>query len=209
MTDVRSSTPTAILAAAIIAGAGVGWGAGMAAGGLLSEAEPGAGRLVGDGPWRFPEGVGRTDASALTRARLANSGPLGLSASEAVYFLAYTDGEGRRLSSHCEYTVSGSGIDARWWSLTVYDASTYDFLSSLNDRASWTSVDLDVQADEAWTIRLGPAPRPAPWIPTAANERTALELLLRVYNPSDGLREQLPEIGLPEIERNGCDTAPG
>lgn len=191
---------------AALGAAAAGWLAGDVVGERLVRAEPGPGpdRRVAGGPWRFSAAVGRPAASALERARFAVSGPLGLSASEAVYFTARADTAGQPLSSACDYRITGEPLDTRWWSLTVYDADSYDYVAGHDGRASWTSRADAIRGEDPWVIHVGPAPGDGPWLSSRAEPGGTLELLLRVYNPSDRLREALPAIPLPVIERTRC-----
>lgn len=184
----------------------MGWVIGGATADHLLVVEPGPGKesLVDGGPWRFSRKVGRPAASPLERARLALSGPLGLSASEAVYFIARTDEDGRLLRSACHYMISGERIDSRWWSLTVYDALTFRYVSGHDGRASWASVAPPLAGGGPWTITVGPEPGNAPWISSRNEPPGPLELLLRVYGPSKALRERLPRLPLPTIRRTEC-----
>jgi len=202
-----SSLPSLALRLALVVCTGaVGWVLGGRAADYFLAAEPmaGWGSRVAGGPWRFSEKVGKPAASHLERARLALSGPLGLSASEAVYFIARADEDGEALRSSCGYKISGESFDARWWSLTVYDAETFRFVSDHAGRASWTGLAPQLAGNQRWTINVGPAPLPEPWISSRDEPPGRLELLLRIYNPSDATRAQLPALALPTIEKTGC-----
>ena len=73
------------------------------------------------GPWASWNALGNPTADPYTKAHLARSGRLPLSSTVARYFVARTDGSGHGLTSGCEYLVTGSPINARWWSIALYD----------------------------------------------------------------------------------------
>ena len=98
----------------LVGGLAVGLGAAWAltAGGLGEGA-------IRNGPWTTSLGYGTKAPDPLTRARVARSGLLALPAEETLYWMATTDGAGAPLDSDCSYRLSGTTLDARWWSVTV------------------------------------------------------------------------------------------
>ena len=60
-----------------------------------------------DSLWLFSDKIGSAAASGVERAKVAIGGPLGLSAKEAVYFIATHDTNNERLVSECTYRVTG------------------------------------------------------------------------------------------------------
>ena len=154
--------------------------------------------------WLFSDTLGAPASSALERARIARSGPLALSSSEAVYFLTTEDRTGAPLNASCTYSVSGLDIDSQWWSVTLYDGITRNYVPSRNQRSSWTSMSVPMSDTGAWTIELSREGGSGTWLATPQTDDHPIELLLRVYNPSPETRERLPMIPLPVIERISC-----
>ncbi|MEO0549622.1 MAG: DUF1214 domain-containing protein [Pseudomonadota bacterium] len=157
-----------------------------------------------DSLWLFSDKIGSTAASGVERAKVAIAGPLGLSAQEAVYFIATTDTEGRALSSSCTYTVTGPQIDTRWWSLTLYDTQTQHYVPNALNRSSWNSAVVPRRSDGSWQLTVANSTQPEPWLPSQQQDDQTFELNLRVYNPSDATRQALPNIDLPTVERASC-----
>ena len=157
-----------------------------------------------DETWLYSDRIGAAAASDVERARVAIGGPLGLSAKEAVYFVATQDDQGEPLTSECSYRVEGRPIDTRWWSLTLYDSVTQHYVPNAENRSSWNSVSVPRTEAGDWVIHVGPSSQEAPWLPTQDTPGKAFELMLRVYNPSDATRAILPNIDLPEVERVAC-----
>ena len=157
-----------------------------------------------DGTWLYSDKIGAAAASDIERARVAIGGPLGLSSKEAVYFVATLDDQGERLRSQCTYRVTGQSIDTRWWSLTLYDSLTQHYVPNVEKRSSWNSVSIPRSGEGGWAVNVGPTPLDTAWLPSQEAPDQSFELILRIYNPSDVLRQRLPNIDLPIVERITC-----
>lgn len=155
--------------------------------------------------WLYSDKIGAVTASGVERAKVAISGPLGLSSQEAVYFVAIADNQGRPLSSACDYRVRGTSIDARWWSITLYDSRTQHYVPNGVNRSSWNSEVIPRVTDNGdWLINVSQTAQDDTWLPSQPGEGQPFELILRVYNPSEATRAQLPNIDLPNVERTSC-----
>lgn len=154
--------------------------------------------------WLYSDKIGAAAASGVDRAKVAIAGPLGLSSQEAVYFIAIEDNQGRPLSSACDYRVRGSSIDARWWSLTLYDTQTQHYVPNAINRSSWNSVVIPRSGNGDWLITISQTLKDETWLPSQQGAGEPFELILRVYNPSDETRAQIPNINLPDVERLSC-----
>lgn len=156
------------------------------------------------GPWRTNEHIGAPEAGPLVRAAVARRGLLALNRSETVYFTAWHDDDGDALREECRYEVTGRGLPARWWSLTLYGED--DFLPRNGDNAhALTQTDL---GGGEWSLIVGPSSAPdEAWL----NSRNAgdFSITLRLYHPEDVVREAPQTLDLPAVRRLGCagDTA--
>lgn len=155
---------------------------------------------VANGSWRTIPVTGSTDADMYTRALIAIVGVLALDRSETVYFSATEDSSGERLSAACDYMIAGDDLASRWWSLTAYGEDGYLIDNEL-DRYSFARDEL-VGPQGRWTVRLSGSPQEGNWLPTGDEER--VDLLLRFYNPSPELYDNLGTVALPSITRLGC-----
>lgn len=158
---------------------------------------------INNGPWHTGADIGTADASVSTRATVALRGLLALPEREAIYFNATKDSAGRTLEGRCSYRVSGGAIDARWWSLTLYDAQGY----LIPNPASVYSVGSGAMSTEEaaqWQVDIGRAKTGAHWIAMPDDQR--FELTLRAYHPSADLLARRGSIALPRIERGECRT---
>ena len=156
------------------------------------------------GPWRVSTLAGSPEADLYTRARVALGGLLALNREETMYYVAFTDSDGRALRSRCTYRVGGQPPPARWWSVTAY---AEDFFLFANESGRYSingsTVRLDGQGRFAF-ISAPTAPVTAavtatstvasagssvqespPWLPTPGDR--GLILTLRVYNPYPAL----------------------
>jgi hypothetical protein len=158
------------------------------------------------GPWSGWVSEGNPNADPYTKAHVARSGRLPLTSTVARYFVARTDSAGRTLRADCEYAIEGAPINARWWSLAVYDEYG-GLIENPSARYSFNNEELLRHADGRFRVYLSRRARPENWLPSGAEDQS-LTLLLRIYNPREtdasgiGL---IPPERLPKIERKSCE----
>lgn len=162
-----------------------------------------SGGVDADG-WQSDWTIGSTSANPWTRARVARHGLLALTREEAVYFTRAVDDDGKPLTEACTYRVSGGGMPALWWSVTLYDGDSR--LPPNTDKAlSYDLTKASAEGDaDAWHFTVSPT-RPAEggWVSSRAAGK--FDLTLRLYKPSAALLSD-PEATLPapKIERLSC-----
>jgi hypothetical protein len=158
------------------------------------------------GPWDGWISAGNPHADYYTRAHVARSGRLPLTSTVARYFVARTDGDGRALSADCSYLIVGSALNARWWSLAVYDQYG-GLLPNPSSRYSLNSEEMLRHSDGSFRVNLSRHARPENWLPSGAADQRLL-LLLRIYSPREtdatGIG-RIPGERLPKIERISCE----
>jgi hypothetical protein len=159
------------------------------------------------GPWASWLSEGNPNADLYTKAHLARSGRLPLTSTTARYFTASTDTQGYQLTSDCEYLIEGSALNARWWSLAVYDEHG-SLIENPSQRYSFNSEEAIRRSDGTYRINLASNARPENWLPTGTGPEKKLVLMLRIYSPreidSSGIG-QIPNDRLPKIERKACN----
>lgn len=161
----------------------------------------GLGDDIQNGPWTTARDVGTATTDARTRAVVALRGLLALPTSEARYFTAAVDSSGHPLSGKCSYLLSGGLIEARWWSVTLYDEGGWLIVNRWNKHSVGSAV-IPPERQGNWRIAISPDPQDGPWIPTASDKR--FELTLRAYRPRGLIARDPGHARLPTIMREEC-----
>lgn len=181
----------------LVGGIAVGLGAAWAiTGGGLS------GGAIVNGPWTTSLGFGTKATDPVTRAAVARAGLLALPAKETVYWSAKTDAAGAPLDGNCRYSLSGTPLDARWWSVTIYDAKGYLVANPAN---IWSVNGANVALDDKgqWRVIIAPTkPAAGAWLPGTKGQ--PFHLTLRMYNPGQVFRADPEKAALPQIVKEGC-----
>ena len=158
------------------------------------------------GPWDGWDSEGNPNADPYTKAHVARSGRLPLTSTIARYFVARTDGAGHTLTSDCQYLIQGAPLNARWWSLAVYDQYG-GLIENPSARYSFNSEELLRHSDGTFRVNLSSKARPENWLPSGTVEQP-LVLMLRIYSPRETDASGIGLISgerLPKIERVACE----
>jgi hypothetical protein len=188
--------------AGLILGAGLGVGSALLAAGIIGPGMRLGGAINVDG-WTSDWTIGSEAANPWTRARVARHGLLALSKDEAVYFTRNTDDSGDRLHEACTYRVTGGDLPAQWWSITLYDATSY--LPRNTDNAlSFDLTDAAAAGNPGdWTFKVSPLPAHSEWV--SSRDAGQFDLTLRLYKPAQALIENpAAALSAPRIEKLGC-----
>ena len=156
------------------------------------------------GPWEVWKDAGRLEADPYTRAHFATTGRLPAGSRNALYFLASRDSTGGNLFLNCEYTVSGLGPDAQWWSISAYDKAGQLFANAA-ERYAYSSATAMRAADGTFAITVSRDARPGNWLPIAGSG--SLRLMLSVYGlEAEDTRKPASRTsaGLPVIRKGAC-----
>jgi len=130
---------------------------------------------IRQGPWLGWVSGGRADADPYTRAHFTRLGSLQLSAENLLTYVAYTDSDGRRLHSSCDYSVEGREPGTNWWSITVFN-DRGELIANSAQRYAFTSQTIAMRPDGTFTVALARDARPGNWLPTGGAGRLALTL---------------------------------
>lgn len=154
------------------------------------------------GPWVGWTSAGRADADPYTRAHFARLGTLQLTTDVALTYLAYTDSDGNRLHSSCDYLVEGRDAGGHWWSLTVFN-DRGDLIANPAQRHAYTSETVALRSDGTFGVALAREASPGNWVPTGGAGRLAL-----MYTTFDAATPMLGKTegpkALPVIRRVQC-----
>ena len=183
----------------IVLAAGVGiWTSRL----MVSQGSPLSADMYG--PWQHWRDVGRSAADPYTRAHLAVTGKLRISADSAGTFEARTDSLGARLHSSCDYVIEGPNMRGLWWSMSVFDANGR-LITNDAQRYAFTSDTAATNPNGTFLVTLGRDARPGNWLPTGGAGR--LVLVFTIFDPATGLSDEARaarNATLPVIRREGC-----
>jgi hypothetical protein len=153
------------------------------------------------GPWHAWPEIANQDADRYARASVARSGELPLVTGEGLTFTARKDSAGAALNGRCRYRIGPVVPPARWWTLTLYDASESLFANPIS-RYGFTSAEVVRRSDGGATIETGADARPGNWLPSP---EAPFILVLRLYDTpiSTGLGTE-ETVRLPDIVAEAC-----
>lgn len=138
-------------------------------------------------------------ADLLTIAQVAVYGPYALTKKEVIYLSTSTDSEGNELDPKADYIITGKKLDAKYWSITAYDENGFLIKNPIN-KYSYNLEDVKYQADStSYKINLSGTEKTENWLPI--NNVKKASLIIRLYLPSEKLRENLTVHTLPVIEK--------
>ncbi len=156
------------------------------------------------GPWVQWIVAGRSDADPYTRAHLAKTGTLNITADLAGVFEASSDASGAYLHSSCDYVIEGPYPQGLWWSVAVYDKNG-SLIANDAQRYAFTSDTVAANPDGSYIVTLGRDARPGNWLPTGGAGR--LVIVFTLLDPANGFSEEQRAERykmLPDIRREGC-----
>ena len=138
-------------------------------------------------------------ADLLTVAQVAVYGPYALTKKEVIYLSANTDNEGNALDSKSDYVISGTKFDAKYWSITAYDENGFLIKNPIN-KYGYNLENVKYEADStSYKINLSGSEKSENWLPI--NNVKKASLIIRLYLPSDKLRDNLTAETLPVIQK--------
>lgn len=183
------------LAIAVVGGLGSSW-VFMHSGSRVST--------IRSGPWVAWPMSGRLDADPYTRAHTVRLGLLPLNSSLALTYHARSDETGRRLHSSCEYRLEADGLDAGWWSITVFDDDGR-LIRNAASRHTYNSATVARDIDGGFTISLARDARPNNWLPTGGAGNLTVALFIQDPKWSQQVVDDPgKERPLPAIKRVAC-----
>jgi hypothetical protein len=159
---------------------------------------------IKNGAWFHNPLVGSNEATGYLRATVSIIGFLGMSKKESIYFIAREDDNNETLSGSCTYKVEGkfSSKNARWWSITAYDAYTSKLIPNDAYQYSYSGDTVQLHENGSFTLKISPSEQAHNWIPVLPNK--PFDLTLRLYNPSEKVRSNPESVSLPTITKEAC-----
>jgi hypothetical protein len=158
------------------------------------------------GPWRSWINAGSLTADPYTRAHIARSGQLPITSASGLTYFATSDGDGRTLSSDCEYEIVTRPLSAVWWTIAVFD-NNGDLISNKAARHAFSDQHLTILPDGTQRIILAAHARPGHWLPSG--DAGNLTLVLRIIRPvaldrGEEDTSRVDAANLPQIRRVKC-----
>ncbi|MFH7017444.1 DUF1214 domain-containing protein [Flavobacterium sp. FlaQc-47] len=138
-------------------------------------------------------------ADLLTIAQVAVYGPYALTKKEVIYLSTSTDSDGNALDPKSAYVINGKKLDAKYWSITAYDENGFLIKNPIN-KYSYNLEDVKYEADStSYKINLSGVEKKENWLPV--NDVKKVTLIIRLYLPSQKLRDNLTVETLPTIQK--------
>jgi hypothetical protein len=168
--------------------------------------------LIGDGfalilsragPWKAWVNAGTLAVDPYTRAHIARTGLLPITAASGLTYFATEDSDGRRLSSYCDYEIVARPLAALWWTIAVFDEDG-KLIPNKAARHAFSSQSLTILPDGTQRITMAPEARPGHWLPSGNGHD--LTLVLRIIRPlsvSQETNDVSPQ-NMPAIKRVSC-----
>jgi hypothetical protein len=154
------------------------------------------------GAWTAWPKVGTPGIDPYARAMIARSGELPVGSGDGVAFYARADDTKRSLDGRCDVVLAGITPQARYWTITLYDAEGRLVANSVQ-RQGFTSQEIVRNSDGTFEIVIGPRARPGNWLPTGGVERYILTL--RLYDTPVGMATRTArDAPMPTIVQKDC-----
>jgi hypothetical protein len=158
---------------------------------------------VRSGAWTVWPRAGSRDADPYTRAVNARTGDIPLGVGEGLVLRAAADDAGRALDARCVYRIGTTTPQARYWSLTLYDAAGRPVDTPLK-RASFSSAEVLRDGSGGFTIVLSREAESGNWL--MMPEAGEVSLVMRMYDtPASSAAAALDSRSLPLIARRECN----
>lgn len=155
-----------------------------------------------NGDWLYQLSVGDSSSSWFQKAVIATGGLFALSRTESMYFVAEPQSlAGKEMSGQCHYRITGKALDTRWWSITAYGDDRM-LIENTQRRYSFSDKTVAWNEDGSFTIDIAPEKTGKNWIPSSGGPE--IIVLLRVYNPSPALMDNISTVTLPTVEEVSC-----
>ena len=153
------------------------------------------------GAWTAWPRHGTASIDPYARAMVARSGQLPVGSGDGIAFLARHDDAGAALDGRCDVVVAGMTPQARYWTITLYNADGGLVRNSIA-RHGFTSHEIVRRANGSFEIMVSPRSRPGNWLPTGSIDRYTL--VLRLYDTPIGAATRGREVTMPAITRRSC-----
>ncbi len=154
------------------------------------------------GAWSVWPRSGTADADPYARAAFSRAGELPLERSDGLLFEAASTDNGAALDGRCETRIEGRLPQARYWTLTVYDARGR-LIDNPAERYTFNSTEIVWRQDGSFLVTAAPRARAGNWLPTGGRDR--IVLVVRLYDAPIGIASRTGEpLEMPRVTQTEC-----
>lgn len=122
-----------------------------------------------------------------------------LTKKEVIYLNTSNDSDGNPIDPKSDYIINGKKFDAGYWSITAYDQDGF-LIANPIEKYSYNFEDVKYEADStSYKINLSANKKDENWLPIKGALR--MSLVIRLYQPSEKLRDNLTVETLPLIQK--------
>ena len=155
------------------------------------------------GGWKSWKNSGHLNADPYTRAYIAKTGQLPLPPQIAQTYFALYDNAHRRLHTSCTYLIESPAVEAKWWTLAVYDYNGKIFENPIK-RYSFNAESAMIKFEGGFHIYLSQSPQPENWLPIGNQGPFVLVYRLYRKNLTDEKVTLEDDVPLPLVKRISC-----
>jgi len=155
------------------------------------------------GSWKSWKNSGHVNADPYTRAYIAKTGQLPLPPQIAQTYYALYDNAHRRLHTSCTYLIESPTVEAKWWTLAVYDYNGKIFENPLK-RYSFNAESAMIRFQGGFNIYASQTPQPENWLPISKLGPFILVYRLYRKNATENQVTSEDDVPLPLIKRMSC-----
>ena len=149
------------------------------------------------GSWRAVNFM-NLPGTALQKAAWSVFGIVNVRREEILYFIATKDESGQSLDGKQHYRLTGTDLDARFWSITVYNKQGR-LIANSSRQYSLGNRQIVFNDNRHFVLDMAPERKGQNWLPSG-NEPT-IQLLIRLYEPSIENSQNPGRISLPAIQK--------
>ena len=165
------------------------------------QAQEGIGAVT-IGNWTAYPNMGALDADPYSKARAAREGILALGRAEGLVFFSNRDSSGDTLSRKCSYVIEGATPPARFWTFYAADRSLAILSGQGKRKPAANSVSLLRNADNSFTMTIGPDATPGNWL--SISGEGPMVFVLTFYDTPVSGSTGVADVELPQVLRTGC-----
>jgi hypothetical protein len=138
-------------------------------------------------------------ADLLSIAQISVFATYPLTKKEVIYLNTSNDSEGNPIDPKYDYTINGKKFNAGYWSITAYDQDGFLIANPIK-KYSYNFEDVKYEADStSYKINLSSNKKNQNWLPINGTQKVSL--VIRLYQPSEELRNNLSANNLPIIQK--------